>query len=155
MISLGVQGRALVNGNVKDPRYTTLMHVQPSEAVKGMADDAQNRFVAHLISQLETQQAMEPLKGYAVGLREWHARIDAAIKEREARFIPEMKAQGERRTALLRAQRVYTTMHPQLVITLGDESLAESFFRPLKKPRRATEEETVDTDASEDVEAVG
>lgn len=134
LVSLGLQARALVNNKVTDERYMRLLPSTPAKAAEGVVDDVQNRFVAHVVSQLENGTDFPSLKPQAAVLKKLHAEATAAFARREAAFIPENQAMVARRTTLMRAQRTYNGMFPQLQVTLGDSALAESFFRPLRAP---------------------
>ena len=125
--------------------------MKPSEAIRGVADDSQNRLVAHMVSQMETQPDLAPLKPFAAALKQLQQKLEASLKRREELFVPEMKAMSDRRAALVAAQRYYNTMHPQLVLRLGDAGLVETFFRSLRKSVaiEATELETAGLDLPE------
>src|SRR5690606_8174978 len=121
-----------------DARYQKLFARPPAEGTKSVAGDAQERFVKHIVERLATDGDYAALADRGSQLTAALENLSVAVKKREELYVPEMKAQADRRVALENAQRAYNTMYPQLVLLLGEE-LAESFFRSLRRTTSSVE----------------
>lgn len=139
--------RALCGGKTEDERYKKAVAQPPNEALKGVGGDVQERFVLNMVGRFTEEPELAPLKPHASRLKQRLVDFNNASQKRDALYLPELKAQTERRIALEKAQRVYNFMHPQLMMTLQDERLVESFFMPLRPAAKADgETEAADTE---------
>jgi len=129
IIQLGREARALVQGNARDPRYTRLFPIAPSEATRPVGGDTQTRFVTSIIQLLETDDAFASLRPQATPLRELSEQLTAATAARETLYLDENRAASERREAHEVARRAYNLLYPRLLLAFPeDEGLVESFF---------------------------
>lgn len=101
----------------------------PSEALKGVNDPSQARFVENLCQQLETDAALGAWKDEAAALRGLGTDTEGAVTAREALYVAEGQARTQLRLLIARAQRDYNLAYAELTLAFSDDpDLVESFF---------------------------
>jgi len=101
----------------------------PSDALKGVNDPSQSRFVENLCQQLQANVALAAWKDEAAALRGLVADTDEGVTAREALYVSEGQARTQLRLAIARAQRDYNLAFAELTLAFpDDDDLVESFF---------------------------
>ncbi len=123
---------SLVGGNRQDARYQRLFAKAPSEAMKGVADDPQERYVRTIIATVQEDDAYKTLRGHLPGLIASLGELKTAVAKRNDLMLANEMALRDVRLTLDKAKRAYNLMYPRLqVIFPDDPALVETFFRPL------------------------
>jgi hypothetical protein len=129
VMDLAREVAVLTRNDRKDERHRKLFPSAPSELVKPIAGEVQDRFVRSLINRLREDADYASLARYADALQVQQAALSEAVQKREALYVPEAKAEAEMAVARSRAvERHRETYHRMLLLFPSDRALVESFF---------------------------
>lgn len=124
------------------PKYRKLFSSSPSERLKDIASDAQERFVKGILSRLREDEDYKHLQSIGDDLEDRLIQLKNAVEQRKELYLEESQKETDWRIAKDEVQRHYNlTYHYLQLIFPGDEALVESFFSKLSKSSSKGNEE--------------
>lgn len=136
--SLARDVNTLVEGRTDDARYRRIFLVVPSEGMKPLGGDAQDRFVANVLDTLASDEAFVDQRKHAPTIRARQEALVASVAGRKALALEEARASRDLDIAADDARRLYNQMIHRVSLQYpDDDTLVESFFAQ-PQPERAT-----------------
>lgn len=145
---------SMVDGNRKDPRYQGIFATPPSEGMRGVATDPQERYVRTIIDTIEKHDNLASLRPHLPAAVAVLTELKTAVGARDELRLQQGIALRDLRMRVDEAKRTYNLLYPRLQLTFPDDrAFVETFFRRLSTRTAAAEpdEPTDPTDPNQPV----
>lgn len=132
MIALSQTVLIEAGGKRKSDKHKKLFPVAASEAMKPEGASEQAAFVGKVLEQLATPE-YESVRSHAAPIAGAFEALAGSERRRDALYVPEATALGQREAALDRARRTYNLASARLMLIFPDErTLVDSYFLDLR-----------------------
>jgi hypothetical protein len=122
----------MVEGNRKAPRYQKIFATPPSEGMRGIATDPQERYVRTIVDTIEKHDDLASLRTHVPATVAALGELKTAVGVRDETRLQEGIAQRDLRMRLDEAKRAYNLLYPRLQLLFPDDrAYVETFFRRL------------------------
>jgi len=144
VIDCAREKRATISGPNpdRDPSFREVFSEAASEAMRGMPDDAQNSYVAVVLTGLELPANAALKEKYGAKIKDQQAAVDAAVARRVALEGELAKRENEQTIVLTRARKAFNEAQLDAGSITKDESLVDSLFafRAARKKKKADDD---------------
>lgn len=130
-------------GDRTAPKYRKLFPQSPSQQMRPVASDGQERYVEGIISRLKDDEEYKHLSGFIEELENCLSDMALVIEQRKDKYLEESQKETDWRITKDEVQRNYNLTYPYLqLIFQGNDALVESFFSKVSKGNSKSEETT-------------